>query len=53
MKNTRPGQPVTSNDTSHAPDIAFQGERLEVFPGELLAGERRAMWSTGAARWPA
>ena len=35
----------------HAPDIAFQGERLEVFPGELLVGERRTMSSRGAARW--
>lgn len=33
--------------------IAFQGERLEVFPGELLVGERRPMSSRGAARWPA
>jgi hypothetical protein len=33
--------------------IAFQGERLEVFPGELLVGEQRTMFSTGAARWPA
>ena len=37
----------------HAPGIAFQGERLAVFPGELLVGERRTMASTGAARWPA
>jgi hypothetical protein len=37
----------------HAPGIAFQGERLEVFPGELLAGGRRTMSSRGAARWPA
>jgi hypothetical protein len=36
----------------HAPDIAFQGERLEVFPGELLVGERRTISSTGPARWP-
>ena len=36
-----------------APGIAFQGERLEVFPGELLAGGRRTMSSRGAARWPA
>jgi hypothetical protein len=36
-----------------SPDIAFQGERLEVFPGELLVGERRTMFSRGAARWPA
>jgi hypothetical protein len=34
----------------HAPGIAFQGERLEVFPGELLVGERRTMSSRGAAR---
>ena len=31
--------------------IAFQGERLEVFPGELLVGEQRTMSSRGAARW--
>ena len=37
----------------HAPGIAFQGERLEVFPGELLVGERQTMSSRGAARWPA
>jgi hypothetical protein len=37
----------------HALGIAFQGERLEVFPGELLVGERRTMSSRGAARWPA
>jgi hypothetical protein len=37
----------------HAPGIAFQGERLEVFPGELLVGERRTVSSRGAARWPA
>jgi hypothetical protein len=36
-----------------SPDIAFQGERLEVFPGELLVGERRTISSTAAARWPA
>jgi hypothetical protein len=36
-----------------APGIAFQGERLEVFPGELLVGERRTMSSRGTARWPA
>jgi hypothetical protein len=35
----------------HALAIAFQGERLEVFPGELLVGERRTMSSAGAARW--
>ena len=40
-------------DGGHAPGIAFQGERLEVFPGELLVGERRTMSSRGAARWPA
>jgi hypothetical protein len=36
-----------------SPGIAFQGERLEIFPGELLAGERRTMSSRRAARWPA
>jgi hypothetical protein len=35
----------------HAPGIAFQDERLAVFPGELLVGERRTMSSGGAARW--
>jgi hypothetical protein len=34
----------------HAPGIAFQGERLAVFPGELLVGERRTMSSGKAAR---
>ena len=37
----------------HAPGIAFQGERLVVFPGEPLAGERRTMSSRGTARGPA
>jgi hypothetical protein len=35
----------------HGPGIAFQDERLAVFLGELLAGERRTMSSRGAARW--
>jgi hypothetical protein len=46
---------TTTTDTSITaatpPGIAFQGERLEVFGGELLAG-RRTMSSRGAARWP-
>ena len=48
---------TTTTDTSITAatprGIAFQGERVEVFPGELLAGERRTMSPTGAARWPA
>jgi hypothetical protein len=39
--------------TAPTPGIAFQGERLEVFPGGLLAGGRRTMSSRGAARWRA
>jgi hypothetical protein len=35
----------------HTPGIAFQGERVAVFPGELLVGERRTMSPRGAARW--
>jgi hypothetical protein len=37
--------------TAATPGIAFQGERLEVFPGEVLVGERRTMSSRGSARW--
>ena len=44
---------TTTTDTSITAAVAFQGERLEVFPGELLVGERRTTSSGGAARWPA
>jgi hypothetical protein len=52
----RTGNPGTTTDiswTAPTPGIAFEGERLEVFPGGLLAGGRRTMSSTGAARWRA
>jgi hypothetical protein len=46
---------TTTTDTSITAatprGIAFQGERLGVFRGELLVGERRTT-SRGAARWP-